>query len=126
MRVLDAGALIALDRDDRDAWALLRESLDAGPRPVVPAPILGQAWRSGSRQARLARALDGCEVVSVDGALSRRAGELLGRAGTADVLDALVVLAAWDRPGWEVVTSDPVDIHHLLSTLGARRTIRVV
>lgn len=126
MRVLDAGALIALDRGDRDTWALLTDAHRAGERPVLPAPVVAQAWRNGGRQARLARVLSGAELVVADGALSRRAGELLGRAGTTDVLDALVALVARDRPGCEVLTSDPEDIHHLLQSLNIRRTIRVV
>ncbi|HEU5267812.1 MAG TPA: hypothetical protein VFU35_13975 [Jatrophihabitans sp.] len=124
--MLDAGALIALDRGDRDAWALLAEVHRMGYRPVVPAPVVAQAWRGGSRQARLAMVLSGADLIVADGPLSRRAGELLGRAKTTDVIDALVALAAQDRPGHEVVTSDPADIHHLLESLGIRRTIRVV
>lgn len=126
VRVLDAGALIALDRGDRDAWALLTEVHRMGLRPVVPGPVVAQAWRGGPRQARLAKVLSGAELIVADGPLSRRAGELLGRARTTDVLDALVALAAQDRPGHEVLTSDPADIHHLLQSLGVRRTIRVV
>lgn len=124
--VLDAGALIALDRGDRDMWALLTQVHRAGQRPVVPAPVIAQAWRGGPRQARLARVLAGAELVLTDGPLSRRAGELLGQARTTDVLDALVALAAQDRPGCEVLTSDPADVHNLLQALNIQRTIRVV
>lgn len=126
MRVLDAGALIALDRGDRDTWALLAETQRAGQRPVVPAPVIAQAWRGAARQARLAAVLSGTDVVVADGPLSRRAGELLAAAGTADVLDALVALVAKDRPGSEIVTSDPDDIHHLLQALQVKRRIRRV
>ncbi len=126
MRVLDAGALIALDRGDRDTWALLAETQRAGQRPVVPAPVIAQAWRGAARQARLAVVLSGTDVVVADGPLSRRAGELLAVAGTADVLDALVALVAKDRPGCEIITSDPDDIHHLLQALQVKRRIRRV
>jgi predicted nucleic acid-binding protein len=126
VRVLDAGALIALDRGDRDAWALLTEVHRAGQRPVVPAPVVAQAWRGSPHQARLAKALSGMELIVTDGPKSRRAGELLARAGTSDVIDALVALAAQDRPGHEVLTSDPEDIHRLLQALDIHRTIRVV
>ncbi|MGI8576933.1 MAG: PIN domain-containing protein [Nocardioidaceae bacterium] len=126
MRVLDTGALIALDRGDRDTWALLTEAHRAGERPVVPAPVIAQAWRGGQRQTRLATVLSGAELIVADGPLSRRAGELLGQSRTTDVLDALVTLAAQDRPGCEVLTSDPGDIHLLLQTLNIRRTLRVV
>lgn len=93
---------------------------------MVPAPVIAQAWRGGPRQARLAGVLSGAELVPADGPTSRRAGELLGRTRTTDVLDALVALTAEDRPGCEVLTSDPGDIHHLLQALNIRRTIRVV
>jgi len=126
VRVIDAGALIALDRGDRDTWALLTEMHRAGQRPAVPAPVIAQAWRGGQRQARLAMVLSGAELVVADAPLSRRAGELLGRSRTTDVLDALVALTAQDRPGCEVLTSDPGDIHRLLAALNIRRTIRVV
>lgn len=126
MRVLDAGALIALDRGDRDTWALLAEVQRAGQRPIVPAPVIAQAWRGAAGQARLATVLSGADVVVADGPLSRRAGELLAAAGTADVLDALVALVARDRPACEVLTSDPDDIHHLLRTLNVQRLIRAV
>lgn len=126
MRVLDAGALIALDRGDRDAWALLTEVHRMGQRPVVPAPVVAQAWRAGPRQALLAKVLTGADLLVADESLARRAGELLGRARTADVLDALVALAAQDRPGHEILTSDPADIQHLLLALGIQRIIRVV
>lgn len=126
VRVLDAGALIALDRGSRDAWSLLAETHRAGQRPVVPAPVIAQVWRGGSRQARLATVLSGADLIAADGPLSRRAGELLARTGTRDVLDALVALAAQDRPGHEVLTSDPEDIDRLLRALDLHRTIRVV
>lgn len=126
MRVLDAGALIALDRGDRDTWALVADTQRSGQRPVVPAPVIAQAWRGATRQARLAKVLFGVDVVVVDGPLSRRAGELLATAATTDVLDALVALVAKDRPGCEILTSDPGDIHHLLEALNIQRRIRLV
>jgi hypothetical protein len=126
VRVLDAGALIALDRGERDTWALIADVQRQRLRPAVPAPVIAQAWRGGARRARLARALSGIDQVPADGALAFRAGVLLAESGTDDVLDALVALVAADRPGWEVVTSDPDDIHHLLTTLKVRRTIRRV
>ena len=124
--MLDAGALIALDRGDRDTWSLLGETQRAGQRPVVPAPVIAQAWRGAARQARLATVLSSADVVVADGPLSRRAGELLATAATADVLDALVALVAKDRPGCEIITSDPDDIYHLLQALQVERRIRRV
>lgn len=126
MKVLDAGALIALDRGDRDTWSLVAETQRAGQYPVVPAPVIAQAWRGAARQDRLAALLSGTEVVGADCLLCRRAGELLARAATADVLDALVALVAKERPGCEIITSDPDDIYHLLQALQVKRRIRRV
>jgi hypothetical protein len=51
------------------------------------------------------------DVVPLDKFLGRRAGVLLGRAGTSDVIDAAVVLLASD--GDRILTSDPDDLRHL-------------
>ncbi|MGH9306258.1 MAG: hypothetical protein ACRD0I_05155 [Acidimicrobiales bacterium] len=50
----------------------------------------------------------------------------MAESRTADVLDALVALVAGDRPGCEVLTSDPGDIHLLLQVLNVERRIRLV
>lgn len=119
--VLDAGALIALDRNDRSAWALLRNAADDSAEVAVPTGVIAQAWRDGSRQALLARALSHCDEIPLDGVLARASGLLCGRAGTADIVDSsvAVVAAARARSGVvALVTSDPTDLEHLLQTLG--------
>lgn len=114
MIILDAGALIGLERGDRRVVALLDRLRSAGSGAVVPAGVVGQVWRGGARQARLARFLRLAEVVIVplDEDLARAAGELCGRAGTSDVVDASVVLVAHGE-GDGVVTSDPDDLRRL-------------
>jgi hypothetical protein len=109
--VLDAGALIALDRDERAMWVRLKAAQSRGDVPVTHAGVLGQVWRAGSRQARLSQALAGIDVRFLDEDLGRAAGELLGRAGRSDVIDAAVVLVA--RDGDDIVTSDPEDLRPL-------------
>jgi hypothetical protein len=64
--ILDAGALIALDRNDRSMWVRLKGLHLAGERPVTHGGIVGQVWRAGPRQARLATALAGIDVRSLD------------------------------------------------------------
>ncbi|MGH9065719.1 MAG: PIN domain-containing protein [Acidimicrobiales bacterium] len=108
---LDAGALIALDRNDRGAWTALRTARADGVEPVVPAPVLVEVWR-GAEQARLAQALRGCFIESLDEALARAAGVLCGRAGTHDTVDAAVIASA-SRRGGTVITGDPVDLRTL-------------
>ena len=127
--VLDAGALIALDRNDRQMWAVLRIMADEGRPVYVPAGVIAQAWRDGARQALLSRALRHCDEVPLDGVVARAAGLLCGHARTADVIDASVVLTASTlAPSEEtpIFTSDPTDIAHLADTLGARIRIELI
>jgi len=115
--VLDSGALIALEKNDRVMWRRLKAALLANSVPVSHGGIVGQTWRGGGpRQALLARALDGIDVRPLDESLGRAAGDLLARAGRADVIDAALVLLADD--GDDIVTSDPEDIEPLAARLG--------
>jgi len=59
--LLDAGALIALDGNDRAMWVRLEVLHDAGELPVTHGGVIGQVWRGGPGQARLAMALAGVE-----------------------------------------------------------------
>ncbi len=121
MIVLDAGALVALDRGDTSMWVRVARAVADDVPVIVPAGALAQAWRQGGpRQARLARALADCEPASFD-RQARAAGELCGRAHTDDVVDASVALTA-AVPGVRVLyTSDPGDLGHLLAAAGPHR-----
>lgn len=121
MIVLDAGALVGLERNDRARWAELRAAVIAGVDVVVPTAVVAQVWRGGSWQARLSQTLASCEIASFD-EVAVRAGELCGRAGTADVVDASVALTAHDRNADAVLTSDPGDLSRLFESLGHRST----
>jgi hypothetical protein len=115
--VLDAGALLAIERGDRRIAAVLKVELAAGRSPRTHGGVIGQVWRGGTgRQARLATALQGVEIVALDDALGRRVGILLGRSGRTDVIDAGVVLIADD--GDEVFTGDRADLHDLAAAAG--------
>ena len=114
--VLDSGALIALERNERAMWVRLKAAEIAGEPPVTHGGVLGQAWRGGPRQARLARALQGVDVRPLDRALGRASGELLGATGTSDVIDAAVVLLSAD--GDEIVTMDRDDFEDLVAAAG--------
>lgn len=118
----DAGALIAADRDDPLMFARHRQAVSRGVVPVVPAPVIWQVWRDGSRQARLTHLLRGCWVEPVDDDSARDVGVLLGRTGTVDGVDAVVVLSA-QRRGGVVYTSDPDDLGLLAGSLDQARFI---
>ena len=111
---LDTGALIALDRGNRRMIALLAEAVKQRRNFRIPAGVVGQAWRNGRTQTNLARFLrtESVEIVSLDAPLARSCGELCGNAGTADIIDASVVLIARERLDI-IVTSDPDDIRKL-------------
>src|SRR5437588_672444 len=100
--VLDSAALSAVDRDERPMWTRLKAAQLAGDLPMTHAGVLGQVWRGGPRQARLARALAGVDVRPLDEGLARKAGELLAAAGQSDVIDAALVLVSTD--GDDIVT----------------------
>lgn len=114
--VLDSGAFIALERNDRAMWVRLKASENASEPPRTHGGVLGEVWRGGPRQARLARALQGVDIRPLDRALGRAAGMLLGTTGTSDVIDAAVVLLATD--GDEIVTMDRDDFEHLVAATG--------
>lgn len=115
--VLDAGALVAIERGDPHVWAILRRELAAGRAPLTHGGVIGQVWRGGrGRQARLASALLGLDVRALDDELGRLAGALLGQARRSDVIDAAVVLLAED--GDEIFTADAGDLRDLVAVSG--------
>ncbi|MGH3903907.1 MAG: hypothetical protein ACRDTE_06945 [Pseudonocardiaceae bacterium] len=119
--VLDAGALLAIERRDRRVGALLRVAQQE--RIVVrtsPAAV-AQVWRHGARQAQLARTLAGVAALPLDLDTGRRLGALLGATDSCDVVDAHVASLA--RAGDRVLTSDPDDLRHLLDALSVDATV---
>ena len=93
---LDAGALIAFDNNDRRVVAVLARAIEQRQAIAIPAGVVGQVWRDGRRQVRLVRLLgsDRVTVEPLDDANARAAGQLCGATGTADVIDASVILCA--------------------------------
>ncbi|MBI1949253.1 MAG: PIN domain nuclease [Deltaproteobacteria bacterium] len=114
--ILDAGAFLAVERGDRSIMALLKQELLLGRPPATHGGVVGQVWRGGARQARLAQLLQATRVAPLDDELGRKAGILLGRARKADVADAALVLIAAD--GDLLLTSDPHDLRALAAATG--------
>jgi predicted nucleic acid-binding protein len=111
---LHAGALIALDRDDRRVVVLLARAQETGAQVTVPAPALAQAIRRPERQVRLSRLIrqPGTDVVALGRVDATHISRLLAASGTSDIADAHVVICA-RRAGQPVVTTDPNDLRHL-------------
>lgn len=122
--VYDAGMLVAADRNVRAVWAEHRVRLEDGIVPVAPAPVVAQVSRS-PKQVQLCRLLRGCQVTALTEQDAHAAGQLLGRAGARDVVDAVVAHTAAQLNA-EVVTGDPDDIGRLLDAAGATSRIITV
>jgi predicted nucleic acid-binding protein len=110
--VLDAGALIALERGSPAVrgYVLLADRGHAAL--ATSAAVVAQVWRGGSRQARVARLLasDLVTELALDPEASRRIGMLAAAAaGARDVVDGHIAIIALERDA-VVLTSDPDDI----------------
>ncbi len=113
--VLDAGAVFALARGDSDARSALGRALRDGYVVVIPTPVLAQVHRGGRSHAvidRIVNAVDALLPTSAE--VARRAGELLGRSGMADAVDAIVAAEALRSVPAVILTSDPKDLRLLV------------
>lgn len=117
--VLDAGALIAIERRDRATIARLVRAHENAEPVVTSAAVVAQVIRNSRRQVTLERVLAGIEEDPLDSETARRVGHLLASSRTSDVVDA--ALASLAGPGDEVLTSDPKDLRTLLS----KRSIKI-
>lgn len=109
--VLDAGALIAFERNDVRLRTLVELALEHGAPLHAPAGVVAQVWRNGKRQARLARLLGSgaVRVQALDQVEAQATGVLCAAGHTSDVVDASVVLLA-RRYAAKVVSSDADDL----------------
>ena len=120
--ILDAGALVGVDRGNRAMIARLRAAQQHGLDLRSNAMVVAQVWRDRhGRQAGLAQMLRAVDVRAVSPDDGRRAGVLLGMTGTSDPVDATVVLLA--SAGDRIVTSDPQDLAALAEAAANRAVI---
>jgi hypothetical protein len=113
---------VAIDRGDRPMIARLAAAQHHGMELRSNAVVVAQVWRDRQgRQVSLARLLRAVDVRAIDHRDGRRAGILLGLTGTADPVDATVVLLA--EPGDRILTSDPDDITRLALAAANRAVI---
>jgi hypothetical protein len=119
----DSGALIAAERDDRRFWAIHKRALVRGIRPMVPAGVVTEVYRSG-RQVNLSRALRGCQIDALEEDSAKAAGAMLGRCMVeTGAVDASVAEGALRR-GDAVVTSNGEHMHALAD--GVDRKLQVI
>ncbi len=122
--VLDAGGLIAVDRLDRSVGAMLHVAHQENVPVRTSAAVIAQVWRSGSRQANLARVLTGVDAASIDTNTGKRIGEVLALSSTADVVDGHLGYIV--RSGDTVLTSDAADIKKILNARKVDANVRRV
>jgi predicted nucleic acid-binding protein len=117
--VLDAGALISVERRSPQLQQLIRQARSRNISVVIPTVVVAQVVRGGGRQANLRRFLADAYLsfVGLDYATALEIGALLGERGTADVVDACVAVCARRLDHCPVVTSDPEDLGKLDPTL---------
>lgn len=120
--ILDAGALIDLERGGEMMMALAEYAGKRGNHTVIPASVLGQVWGGGPRSAIVAKVLEAAEVDALDESRAREVGVRLGARGRRDVVDAHVVCCAVEREA-VIVTSDPKDMGALV---GPDEIVRVM
>jgi predicted nucleic acid-binding protein len=113
--VLDAGALIGIERRSPKMQEIVRAARDRRASLVVPTAALAQVVRSGGRQTNLRRFLADSYLrfAALDYPTALRIGALLGETGTSDVVDAAVVVCARELSLAPVITSDPEDLRKL-------------
>jgi hypothetical protein len=121
----DTGALIAAERNDRRMWALHGGFLAEQVVPTVPAPVLAEAWRAGSRQANLARFLARCAIEPLAEQQAKAVGALAGRADHDDLVDVTVDEAAARRRD-AIVTSNHTHISQIAHAARDRLTIEPI
>jgi predicted nucleic acid-binding protein len=109
--VLDAGALIAIDRGLATVRGFVLLADRSKLALATSSAVIAQVWRGGGRQARLTRFLSSDLVAEIplDPEAARRIGVLAAAAGSRDVVDGHVAIIALDRDA-VVLTSHPDDI----------------
>jgi len=119
--VLDAGAFIALERQNHTMVRLAQRFADERTPLATSAGVVAQVWRGGGdRQIPVVFLLRRATVVDLTYSVARLLGRMLGRTNGSDVVDAHVVLLAREH-GWPVLTSDPGDLLAIDPTLRVER-----
>jgi predicted nucleic acid-binding protein len=116
--VLDAEGLSAAAGGSARVRAELALAERLGATVFVSAVTLTETLRGGGRDATVHRLLKGVVQQPVTPALGRAAGELLGRTGRDDTVDAIVAVTASQLgENVRIVTSDPAELRALTAEM---------
>lgn len=120
---LDTGALVAIERRDRRALALITVARSSGQSVTVPAPVVVEWWRG--QRGPSAKLLEAFDVEPLDIALAKVGGAALARVTRGPSPTDAVVMASAARRGDVVLTSDLDDLSKLQRVFPAVRILRV-
>ena len=116
--LLDSEGLSAGAQGDARVRAELTVAEQLGARVHVSSVTLAEVIRGQRRDARVHSLLSAVEKVPVTPELGRTAGELLGRTGRDDTVDAVVAVTAQSVGRLvRVLTGDPADLRALTADM---------
>jgi predicted nucleic acid-binding protein len=106
--------VISWARGDVRVRALLTRALELGVDIRIPVAVLAETLRGGPKDAPVHRVRNAVDVFPTDERTGRLAGSLLGAAGGANAVDALVAAEAVTARA-DVLTGDAGDLRVLLA-----------
>lgn len=108
---LDTGALIALERGNRVAVAVLQRAIAAKVDIALPTTVIAQAIRDPAKQVALNILIRASvtDIVDLDHPTAVAVGRMLAVSGTSDITDAHVAITATSR-NHAIATSDSGDL----------------
>lgn len=121
----DTGALIGLERSRHRMRKVYDTAVTCDVPITVPAVVVAEWWRAGTREKERARLLRSVRVEPLSDLTARLAGVALTLVPGAQTIDAIVMASASQR-GFEVVyTSDPDDLAALRDGVPAFAALRI-
>jgi len=125
--VLDTGALIALERNDRRAFEHLKAASERGFLVVIPTTVVMEAFAQARSVERLNQVLKAInKELDLTPAVSHHVAALRHKAQMGSDADAIVVLEALAVPGSAILTDDRRDIEALIAAAGAHGQIPIL
>jgi rRNA-processing protein FCF1 len=117
--VIDSGAFVAAERDDRLLATIIKAAMEENVSIVIPTAVIAEIWRTPpvDRAARFRNVAS--DLADLDVASADAIGALNGKAGASRIADGHVALLADAHKPSIVITSDETVIVRLLDTLGA-------
>ena len=112
--ILDSRAVIGLSRGDDSVRAFLRRSIELDIPVEIPVVVVAETVRGKRNDAPVDRVLKAVgNVPETTPTVGRRAGRLLGEAGSSATVDALVVAHVVEASGGAILTGDVKDLSAL-------------